>query len=201
MTRGVQRRRRRRSAFTLIEVMVSLGVMTVGAMAILALQTHTIRSNSHARELTTAMQIAQIWAERLKQDAATWNEAAAASGTPSVSTVLANTTYLRTISSPPAFATLTNLTAPISNAFDRDGNDVTPGTHFYCASVRLGWVYFGRAMRADVRVWWAREDKQITVDFPACQDTDAPLNPGGTQFDNYHVVYLPTVIRMVTVDR
>ena len=201
-------RRRARAAFTLIEVMVSLAVMTVGAMAILALQQHTIRSNTHARELTVAMQIAQTWVERLKQDAATWNQAAVAGGTPSVATVLGGTTYLKNVTANPVFQTIP-ATAPLSAAFDRYGNDVPTvagGTadFFYCASMRLGWVYFGRAMRADVRVWWAREGRLINTtagDFPQCADDDTSLNPGGTMIDNYHVVYLPTVIRMVTVVR
>jgi prepilin-type N-terminal cleavage/methylation domain-containing protein len=34
---------RRQRGFTLIEVMVSLGVMTLGAMAVMALQVQTVR--------------------------------------------------------------------------------------------------------------------------------------------------------------
>jgi hypothetical protein len=71
--------------------------------------------------------------------------------------------------------------------------------------MRLGWVYFGRAMRADVRVWRPRNEsgngsQSILDDFPLCEDDNTKLNPGGAQFDNYHVVYLPTVIRMTLVD-
>src|SRR5690242_18722027 len=66
------RTRRRRGGFTMIEVMVSLGIMTIGAMTMIALQQHTIRSSRRAREITTGMQIAQLWIERLKQDAHTW---------------------------------------------------------------------------------------------------------------------------------
>ena len=72
---AVKPRRRARSArargFTLIEVMVALGVMTVGVFGLIALQLYTIRSNSHARQLGIATQIAQQWIERIKQDAHT----------------------------------------------------------------------------------------------------------------------------------
>lgn len=203
--------RRKRAGFTLIEVMVSLGIMTVGAMAILALQQHSIRSNAHARQLTIAMQIAQQWVERLKQDGATWNQVGLATGNPSASDVLSRTLFLSAIvGAPNVFQTIPNTTNTVSNAFDYMGNDtardntITTRPVFYCASMRLGWVYYGRAMRADVRVWWARNESGgangILTDFAACADDNNKLNPGGTAYNNYHAVYLPTVIRMTTVD-
>ena len=170
--------------------MVSLGVMTVGAMAILALQQHSIRSNSHARQLTISMQIAQQWVERLKQDAASWNAVGLAAGSPTAAEVLANTLFLRAIvGAPNVFQTIPNTTLNVSNAFDFMGNDtardntIAARPVFYCASMRLGWVYFGRAMRADVRVWWPRNESGISsailTDFPACGDDNGKLNPGG----------------------
>ena len=210
-----RRRRHRRAGFTLIEVMVSLGVMTVGALGIIALQQHTIRSNSHARQLTTAMQIAQRWVERFKQDAATWNQLAVAGGAPTPAQVLAGTRYLSAITATPdAFQIIPNTSATVSNAFDFQGNDVSNGLGgvavgnvFYCASFRPAWVSFGGAMRIDVRVWWERTGithdaafQGLLVDFPNCSDTgSAALDPGGALVNDYHVVYLPSVIRMVTV--
>src|SRR5262245_14163143 len=66
------RRRSQRQGFTLVEVMVSLGVMTIGAMAILGMQQQIIRANIHARQVTTATQIAQNVIERLKLDGLSW---------------------------------------------------------------------------------------------------------------------------------
>jgi prepilin-type N-terminal cleavage/methylation domain-containing protein len=215
---GARARRasRRRGGFTLIEVMVSLGIMTVGALGMLALEQHTIRSNAHARQLTMAMQIAQLWVERLKQDASRWTIAGATPGGPNDATVLASTRFLGQIAAKPdQFQTILNPTATLSNAFDYQGNDVDVAANaanvFYCASFRLGWVYYGNAMRADVRVWWARESSSatpnaITLDFAGCADNDTALSPnpspgGGPQFNNYHVVYLSTVIRLTAVQR
>lgn len=209
-------KKRRRQAFTLIEVMVSLAVMTIGAMAMLALQAHTIRSNAHARQLSTALEIAQRWVERFKQDAQRWNVAGAFNdpAKPSDVVVLANTTFLKQITTAAGvFQTINNTTATVSNAFDYQGNDVLNNVNdpaapiFYCASFRPAWVYFGRAMRVDVRVWWARAsagDNQagahvITNDFASCNEDNARLNPGGTLIDDYHVVYLSSVIRMTPV--
>jgi type II secretory pathway pseudopilin PulG len=209
-----RRKRQSRAAFTLIEVMISLGIMTMGALAIITLQQQTIRSNAHARELTTAMQIAQLWAERFKQDATQWNQAAIAGGTPTAATVLASTVYLKSINTAPNVFQLipTNNAAPLAtNAFDFRFNEVvnTDPNTYYCVSFRPAWVSFGRAMRVDVRVWWARTGMthsaaflgSVLANFANCNDTNSTsLNPGGNLFNDYHVVYLPTVIRMVTVD-
>jgi prepilin-type N-terminal cleavage/methylation domain-containing protein len=192
---------RKQSGFTLVEVMVSLGIMTIGAMAILAMQQQIIRGNVHARELTTATQIAQNVIERLKIDALTWN-------TPGVPT---GSRYLGIVT-PGAIGTFTKL-EPIpttnggitrfqSNAFDYYGDDLdmqngSPANLHFCASYRLSFVYTNnRIIRADVRVWWAREGiGVIRTDFPLCVDDNARLSPGGALIDNYHLVYLSTVLR------
>jgi prepilin-type N-terminal cleavage/methylation domain-containing protein len=197
--------------FTLIEVMVSLGVMTVGAVAILTLQQHTIRSNAHARHVTMATQIAERWVERFKQDARSWNQVADISDAPLGGSTLTGTQWLTQVSTQPNRFQRIVVTpgGRISNAFDFQGNDViNPGAnnpYFYCASFRPAWVYFGRVMRVDVRVWWRRENvvrregTSLTImqEFPNCTDDNVRLNPGSPAFELYHVVYLPSVIKMV----
>jgi len=177
--------------------------MTIGAMAVLALQQQIIRANVHARQITIATQIAQNWIERLKMDATIWNNNEPPSG---------STHWLKSVS---VVGTLGNFTtiAPlsaaspdgsrlVSNAFDYYGDDLDNSTTapvglFYCASARLNWVYANqRIIRADVRVWWAREgESAIRADYPRCVDDGATLSPGGDNFDRYHLVYLSTVIR------
>ena len=165
---------RRRHGFTLIEVMVSLGVMTIGALAIISLQVHVMRANDHAKQLTVATQIAQTWIERLKQDAFSWNAVAIRNAAgQDANTQLAQTAHLITVwNTPNIFTTITNTNASYSNAFDYFGNDVAnTGLFTYCASHRLNWVWYGRALRTDVRVWWARPNApDITVTFQNCTD-------------------------------
>jgi type IV pilus modification protein PilV len=210
-TRAV-RPRSSAGGFTLVEVLVSLGVMTVGAMAIVGMQQQTTRANMHARQLTVATQLAQNIIERLKMEGMTWNAVTA-----SPATDLLNAPTLRQITAavPGAFMALPTRTVTsggvsrdLSNAFDFTGRDVNltnanPATlasvHF-CAGYRLSWVFNNfRAMRADVRVWWTRgyPARTITTDFAGCADNNTSLNPGGNQIDNYHVVYLSTVLRPV----
>lgn len=201
----------RRQGFTLVEVMVSLGVMTISAMGLFALQGQATRSNGRARDMTMASQIAQNIIERLKMDGLTWNTIT----NPPDTTDLGNTRILGLVDTATTgiFMTLPERTdprggvsVPLSNAFDHFGDDVlTTGASTarlasikYCASLRLAWIYTSRrAMRADVRVWWSKEApaRSIINDFPGCADDDARLAPGGQFFEDYHVVYLSTVIR------
>jgi prepilin-type N-terminal cleavage/methylation domain-containing protein len=233
---------KRRAGFTVLEVMVALAVMVIGSMGIIGMQQQTMRANVRAREVSTALQIAQTWIERLKLDGTRWTTV----DNPAVD--LAGTDFLdidtgagagngtggrfTTIPVPADSPSLQN--SGISNAFDYYGNDQTDmlvtstmagnsslmppqGPVMYCASYRLGWVFIdttanppsrGRALRADVRVWWAKEtgttpkntSSTLAQDFPGCFDDGRALNPPGLggvgdQFDNYHVVYLSTVIR------
>ena len=194
---------RRRQAFTLVEVMVSLGIMTIAAMAIFALQQQLLRANAHARQITVATQIAQNWIERLKLDALRWNRAEAPTAT----------TFLKNIGAPNAIGEFMTLplakpmrggeTRVMSNAFDWYGQDLDTTTGppkglVYCASYRLNWVFGNmRVIRADVRVWWARDGigTSIATDYSVCKDEGDALNPGGADYDRYHIVYLSTVLR------
>lgn len=206
----MRQRRKIARGFTLVEVLVSLGVMTVGAAAIIGMQQQTTRANVHARQLTIAAQIAQNAIERLKLEGLAWN-----SVTTSPTSDLINAPTLAPIVSATAGAFMTlparpvsqsGVTRVLSNAYDYYGADMdltsadqaTLARVVYCASYRLSWIYNNfRSMRADVRVWWSRSapSRSIVADFPACADNNTSLNPGGNQIDNYHVVYLSTVIR------
>lgn len=217
--RGRAHPRRKRAAFTLVEVMVSLGVMMIGAMAIIGLQQHSIRANNHARQLETALQIAQTWIERLKQDAHTWNAAGIVGGTPSPVVVLASTRYLNRVNTlPDVFQIIpaANATVDASNGFDFRGADLNlsltaqAANLHYCASFRPSWVIIGRALRVDVRVWWPREG--TSTDMAAfitntCADNDTDLGPPANLADTtapfyrYHIVYLSTVIGHTRVER
>jgi type IV pilus assembly protein PilV len=200
----------RREGFTLVEVMVALGVMTISAMALFGMQAQATRANVRARDMTVASQIAQNVIERLKLDSLAWNTIADSTQD------FRNTLWLHHINGATAgnFMRLPEMsdiprvskTPVLSNGFNQYGvdvpisgaaADVLAGIRF-CASMRLAWVYeTHRAMRADVRVWWTKEapSRSIIADFPACDDDNVRLLPGGTLFESYHTVYLSTVIR------
>jgi prepilin-type N-terminal cleavage/methylation domain-containing protein len=179
---------RRQQGFTLIEVMVSLGVMMIGTMAVLALQQHTIRSTKHARQLSTAVSIAERWQSRLEQDAHHLQliDLTDANAPQNANEVAAAATYLQVVNDMPNG---TNLFQPlptdftntgISRTFDHNGDDIAENSTdvAFCASFRPGWIWTpstapneaGAVMRTDVRVWWPREGVQ-------CQALDPPDYP------------------------
>jgi type IV pilus assembly protein PilV len=158
--KGEGRERSRSQGFTLIEVMVAVGLMTVGALSIMAMQQAATRGNLEARQIGSAAEVTNRWIERLRRDALMWT----AQGTASQSTYLAalgtsgTTGFLRpdpdngaADASTPKDATF------ISPGFDYYGlPTLVPAEMTYCSFVRLTWVRTGATMRADVLTWWPR---------------------------------------------
>lgn len=203
---------KRQQGFTIMEVMIAIGVMMVGSMAIIGMQVQAQRQNQLAREYLTATQFAQTWVERLKVDALMWTQPAVPNGAPTPIQVLQNTTYLSAVLGTGAsFGPIT----PTALSFHKQGAthqgyDIPGNTGLsytdpfgasrsqtYCAGARAAWVYYGRAMRADVRVFWPKPGADIVTDFAGCVDGSDALRPGGGSLvSKYHVVYLPTVLRV-----
>jgi Tfp pilus assembly protein PilV len=222
--RNTKRRARARKAFTLIEIVAALGVMTVASMAIITLQGHTMRANMHARQLAIALQIAQSWLERFKQDAHGWTAASdPADNDPAPATVLGNRLYLDEVLADeaefqqiPNAMVLDGAEARTSNGYDYQGNPINwtvageANLLHYCVSFRPTWVIEGRSIRTDVRVWWPRESTSEAAAVRStmaayianrCDDDDEALSPGGEANPNFHFAYLSTVIGVTGVPR
>jgi hypothetical protein len=158
--------------------------------------------------VTVATQIAQNVIERLKLESLGWRTLT----TKPVDDLQSCALLKSVLTKPGVFTTLPprqlvsgDDTRILSNAFDYTGVDVvlsgaTAAQVRFCASYRLTFVYDDfRSLRADVRVWWSKEAPTRDIlspdDFVGCQDDGAALNPGGVHYDDYHVVYLSTVLR------
>lgn len=157
--------RRRRAGYTLIEVMMAMGVLTAGAVGIMAMIQASTRGNLEAREMTTGNQLSQRWVERLRRDALSWQRSTRVLDP----TLLARTSYLQLVPNPggvPAwFVPVPPVGSPDTANFDFYGrNTAAPADSYYCTNVRLEWLYVGRAMRADVRVWWLRRASGTNTD-------------------------------------
>jgi len=145
---------RRRGGFTLIEVMVAVSIMTVGAMGIMALQQAATRGNMEARQMGMATQLTRVWLERVRTDALRWNSQ-------SMPTGLASTDYLKLM---PAGGGGTGWITPIppaasgqQYAFDYFGRDTsTVGQRYYCSNIRLTWLVIGDSARVEARTFWRR---------------------------------------------
>lgn len=150
------RRHQRSGGYTLIEVMMAVAIMTVGAVGIMSLAQSTTRGNVTAREITTATQITRTWVERLRRDAINWT----APGQPlTPPTVYLSNTPVAAAGMSPWFSPVPLPGTGESFAFDYLGADTTTAANMYfCTNVRLGWTINQQAIRADVRTWWHRSD-------------------------------------------
>jgi type II secretory pathway pseudopilin PulG len=197
----IRRSPRGASGFTIVEVIVSMGVMVIGIMAIVALQSHTVHVNSLARQMSTANQIAQTWLERMKQDAQRWNQSGDPNSGGSPVIALAQTQWLQQVNAAPGLFQAIPMSPINSGVFDFQGNELLTNAGaapFFCTSFKPQWVYIGRSMRVDVRVFWPKARASAIAN---CIDTDAALNPGGALFDRFHILYLSTVINYMQLDR
>lgn len=195
-----RRRHPRIAGYTLIEVMMALAILTAGAVGIMALQQAATRGNMESRQMTTATVLAQRWIERLRRDSLNWT-LRSRTHNPGA---LTGTTYLRTVASPGAPILWTVPTPPAtgtdSASFDYYGNDTTVGSQMqYCTNIRLEWLYPGRAMRADVRVWWARRGDGVDRNIARGDELagcGAGLDPNSLTNDfRARMVYASTVLR------
>lgn len=155
------RRSKRQHGFTLIEVMMAMAVLVVGALGILSMQQAATRGNMTARQLSTASYANQVWLERLRRDALLWNGRNR--------TDVIGTTYLNGLSAGDV-AFFTPGVGPLGNesaAFDYFGNEVAPAAGVYCTHIALTWISNdGTLARATARTWWHRRgDGMVDTNF------------------------------------
>jgi type IV pilus assembly protein PilV len=191
---------KRRAGYTLIESMMALGVLSAGSVAIMGMIQASTRGNLEARQMTTGNQVAQVWVERLRRDGLSWTTTPLSpSNAPQVAATVATTTYLRQV---PAAGAAAPWFVPVPAAaggetanFDFYGANLAGGaTPHYCTNVRLVWLFPGQAMRADVRVWWARRSSQsATAGLANCAPGVDPNTLTGNP--DVRMVYTSTVIR------
>lgn len=177
--------RARARGYTVVEVMMALAVLTLGAAGVIAMQKATLIANTNARNLATANAIAQSWMERMRVDAQAWNEAG---GVPDIG----NTVWIKNAvtTNPPWDAPVLTgtLALPVgSPSADVMGAELYAGdtaalVPAFCTQVRLtrfadsqasqiASLY--RAVRVEVRVVWDRLGQEMNCGaLPATWDVE-----------------------------
>ena len=150
--------RRAARAYTVVELMSAIAVFGIGITGVIALQKVVLTSNTRARQVAIASQIANSWAAQLEADATLWT----------VDNGLANTRWLNLapinpgvwfqpnwnpqLQFGPAFGPLGQ---PMD--FNADPNIAAP----FCVHLRLQQVYAASpsngVIRADIKVFWNRK--------------------------------------------
>jgi prepilin-type N-terminal cleavage/methylation domain-containing protein len=188
---------KKRDGFTMIELLVSMAVLTVGTASLFALQGFVATSNMNSKEITVATSIAENWVERLKMDALNWTLAGDV-GAPGIH--LGNTAYLKDIDNAQnawrAPLLTNNSVLGHSPGYDMNGAEIKswpPADNVlvaYCTNFRFTWINPGSLMRVDVRVFWPIRPSaaSIKTDFPQCNNSSGVLT-------HYRAVYTSTMIR------
>lgn len=151
-----------RRAYTIIEVMMAMAILAMGATGVMAMQKVTLAGNQRARALATATMIAQTWAERLRADAVVWNN-------PNGTDDLNETRWLINATQKPYPAWIVpqdNATpATVSAAADSQGHDILPyddkkSVQAFCTELRFFPLTTDSGapsyIRAEIRVFWAK---------------------------------------------
>lgn len=146
----------RSDGFTLVEVMIAIGIMTIGSLGILSMHHAVSAANRSTHEMNTAISITERWLERIDRDALGWTEEGLNTDS------LAATSYLRALlgTTEPSgwFRPIPANPGVEAAAFTYAGTDDTAGNATkYCVNLAMSWVRVGSSVRVDVRTYWLRE--------------------------------------------
>jgi prepilin-type N-terminal cleavage/methylation domain-containing protein len=192
----------RRSArgYTVVEVMMALAVLTLGASGVIAVQKATLIANTNARNLSRANAIAQTWVERLRADALVWNA-------PGNADDIAETNWLKLADpanpnqawfSPPEIIAPALVGSPDSDVLGADIFQADPGppASAFCTQLRFtrfpanALPAYRKLIRAEIRVFWERAGRPI--------DCGIAPNPVEGDVGRYGFVYVTTAVMQNT---
>jgi type IV pilus assembly protein PilV len=204
MQRRARQHRRRARAFgtaslgyTVVEAMMALAVLTVGATGIVAMQKATLVGNERARNLTAANAVASAWLERLRADAISWTEVNGVSN-------LSDTRCLNDVGSGfPSNAALGGWFVPavvsaekISPTADVRGYDTEVATDaVFCTHIRLTQL-MPTMIRAEVRVFWPRRGRGSGAinELDYCDSDSSIIAQVGNAPASFHYVYVTSAV-------
>ena len=189
----MKRRRRSLAAYTVVEVMMALAILSIGATGVVAMQKASLVGNLRARDLATANAIASAWMERLRMDSLKWV------ALPGNLTSISQTEWLKVVGSD--FPTVNSpegewiVPPPLGAMYLSPGADVrgvdttTVPEQGFCTHLRLTQV-LPNLIRAEVRVFWLRQQGGGTIDGGTlCSVAPAALDlPAADR--HYHFVHL-----------
>ncbi|MCL2822512.1 MAG: prepilin-type N-terminal cleavage/methylation domain-containing protein [Polyangiaceae bacterium] len=198
--------RRKQRGSTIIEVLMAITVLAIGASGVIAMQKVAVSANRNSRNIAVANEIARTWLERTRADAILWNYPL---NSP-MSDLEADTLWLRRVTNDePAFAPWFRPVDAIGicgihDVFGRDepcsvGED-SQGP--YCVNMRLSWIRSTeRSMRVEVRVFWViRNDGEGALPASDLPCGDAVNPPDVDLMANNGIVRVVHAVTAVTMN-
>lgn len=197
--RGQRGRHLRRHGFTLVEVMMAISVMTVGAIAIFSMQSITAEGSRRSRQVSTASEINRFWIERIKLKALEWGPQSTTvidwlDQIPAAAGASSDWVLPETIGAGDALVTAASdwYGAPIAIPA---GAGAAPAP--YCTSLRWTRLATGvdEVARLDVRTWWHRPGRAAGTSIAGCGNDQAAVTTALTNILDFGAVYSSTVLR------
>lgn len=176
----------RTRGYTMIEVMMALAILAIGASGIVAMEKAAVVGNASAKSISTATELAARWAERLRTDAMVWN-------TLLPTTDVTETRWLQTATTSPNTWTLpVSIPGKASPYGDPLGADIVAvndtSAVAYCTHISYRFIT-PKMVSAVVRVSWRRDSSAIDCNAPDL--FTANFDPG-----RYGAVYVTTGLMM-----
>ncbi|MCA9618409.1 MAG: prepilin-type N-terminal cleavage/methylation domain-containing protein [Myxococcales bacterium] len=207
-----RRRAARRLGYTVVEVMMALSVLSIGATGVIAMQKTALLGNMRARNLATATAIASAWIERLRVDGLRWTF----DPLTGVDTLTTATTYLNVVGGdyPTVAGAEGQWRRPIDNPGDTAltlttadadvrGMDIAAGTPpGFCTNIRLTQI-LPNMIRAEVRVFWLRQQAANASmggtfnGLPLCDTSQSYIDAvttDPTARQRYHFVFMTSTV-------
>lgn len=155
---ATKRRSSLRPGYTLVEVMMALAVLTVGASGIVAMQKFSLGGSLQARNLTAGVNVNAGWLERLNTEAVLWNDANNAPGD------LAQMGTINAVGALPTGANVVGNWVRLG-ATTLEGDDADlGGAAAYCTHLRLSWIgppATSDTLKVELRTFWARTGRDV----------------------------------------
>ena len=195
---SARKKSRKGRGYTVIEVMIALTLLAVGASGVVAMEKVTAIANRDAKTLVVANQVARTWMERLRADATQWNHPSPLDP----SSDLADTRWLKNVNGIWFRPTDDVAGSPSADALGNDVRDTDLANAAFCTNVRLTWLYGSAAasappflIRAEVRVYWLRAGGGGSVETgKTICDPGVDIGKVAPALDRYHFVYLTSAI-------
>jgi type II secretory pathway pseudopilin PulG len=181
--------------FTVIEVLIAMTIMMIGAAAVITMQKTAIQANLDARKTDVANSIARMWTDRLRRDAMQWTFVPGNGNTATINNMAAS--FINNTPTTWAFptGTIPTTTAPImSYGFDILGRDLAAGDiaqSLFCVNVAITPLTTTppALLRADVRVLWPRAISGVPPAFCTAVDQNMSAN-----IQDYRAIYVTTTL-------
>lgn len=186
---------------TVVEVLMAITILAIGASGVVSLQKVTAQSNRNSRSLAVANEVARTWMERLRADSMLWNHPSPSNPNDDLAT---DTTWLKNVVDPDPdesawFRPVGTDTCGIHDLFGLDGACTGTEEGPFCVNLRLSWVREDRKMiRAEARVYWInRNEGDDALDASELPCGDAAPPPDVADLGSkgiYHVVHATTAV-------